>query len=407
LATYKTNADGSITKKMANGKEYTVTKNDPRYQRIANESVTDVSASSKTSKSSSKSSSGSNKSSSTLDSKTKAEIKRKAKAGIPLSNATPENQALWDKYADKNTSSASVLSQLSNALPADAYSVPYEQLYRDMLASYPEAQYQSEEDMQDAAENYANLQVSSQLQALQDAMDQAGVDAKSQKKLIEAAYSGVADQLAQASETQKAQALESAISRGGGRSGVVDWSNAKINEAETEQLSQSEAQKAAQLANVANQLAALQTKYQDQTTQLEGQKGSLAQQYLQNLQNQNYTNNTNAWGNQISAISDLSGKALNSNQFNQGLTLDWTNTMGQVPTTVPTSNAMTQTNVSSANSYKAPVTAAAQQATAAKTINNDNEKTYLTNQYNSAIKSGNSGLANWAKNQAKQYGFSI
>ena len=39
LATYKVNPDGSITKKMASGAEYTVSKNDPRYQRVANEAV--------------------------------------------------------------------------------------------------------------------------------------------------------------------------------------------------------------------------------------------------------------------------------------------------------------------------------------------------------------------------------
>ena len=295
-----------------------------------------------------------------------------------------------------------VLKQLKDPLPPDAYSFPYEQLYRDMLASYPRAQFQTDDEMLGTANNYADMQVSSQLLALQQAMDQAGVDAKSQKELIEGAYAGVADQLAQTTETQKAQALESAISRGGGRSGVVDWSNAKINEAQTAQLSQSEAQKAAQLANVANQLAALQKQYTGQINQLEGQRGSLSQQYLQNLQNQNYANNANAWGAQVGAISDLSGKALNSNQFNQGLTLDWTNTIGKVPDSVPKSNPTYNQPAPTV-----PNNAVAQPATPAKQINNDNEKTYLTNQYNSAIKSGNSGLANWAKNQAKQYGFSI
>ena len=292
-----------------------------------------------------------------------------------------------------------VLKQLKDPLPPDAYSFPYEQLFRDMLASFPQAQFQTDDEMLGTANNYADMQVSSQLLALQQALDQAGVDAKSQKELIEGAYAGVADQLAQTTETQKAQALESAISRGGGRSGVVDWSNAKINEAQTSQLAQTEAQKAAQLANVANQLMSQKKQYTGQINQLEGQRGSLAQQFLHNLQNQNYANNTNAWNNKMGFTSDLSGKALNSNQFNQGLTLDWTNTIGKVPDSAPKSNP----------TYNQPVqpNTAAQPATPAKQINNDNEKAYLTNQYNSAIKSGNTGLASWAKNQAKQYGFSI
>lgn len=358
------------------------------------------------SSSNSKSSSSKSSSSSEIDSATKKEIKRKAKAGIPLTSSTPEKQALWDKYATRyaesiagtNKEAESVLEQLKTPLPDNAYSYPYEQLYRDFLAAYPQARYQNEEDMLNEAKNYADLQVSSQLLALQQALDQAGVDAKAQKKTIEAAYAGMADQLAQAAEQQKAQALESAIARGGGRSGVVDWSNAKINEAQTEQLSQSEAQKSAQLANAANQLAALQKQYTGQINQLEGQRGSLAQNYLANLQNQSYANAVNAWGNQMNAISDMSGKALNANQFNQGLTLDWTNTMGQVPSSIPQSGAVTKKS-STANKT--------QPASSQKTLNLDNEKNYLTSQYNSAIKSGNTGLANWAKNQAKQYGFSI
>lgn len=44
MATYTTNKDGSITKKMASGATYTVAKNDSRYNRVKNESVSNTSA---------------------------------------------------------------------------------------------------------------------------------------------------------------------------------------------------------------------------------------------------------------------------------------------------------------------------------------------------------------------------
>jgi hypothetical protein len=99
LATYTTNKDESITKKLANGKTFTVAKNDARYQRVKNESVSNTSSPKTTTPKTSNSSNNKKSSSNKISGATYDEIVRKARARESLTNPTAESQAIYDSYA--------------------------------------------------------------------------------------------------------------------------------------------------------------------------------------------------------------------------------------------------------------------------------------------------------------------
>jgi nucleoid-associated protein YgaU len=168
---------------------------------------------------------------------------------------------------------------------------------------------QTPEQMMEQAERYASLQVDPQLQALQRALEQAIANAQAQEERIRAAYAGVPAALERAEQKQAAADLESAISRGAGRSGVVDWLAAQRQEYYNQALSEMKAKEAAELTAVANALGLTQQQAREQQQQLEALRGTLTQQHLAALQDLGYQRALEGWQNQTALAQQLASMA--------------------------------------------------------------------------------------------------
>ncbi len=153
----------------------------------------------------------------------------------------------------------------------------------------------SDEHLRGVADNYAGIQVDPVQAALRRAIEQAQLDADNQAGRIEAAYAGIPAEL-EKMETRQARAdLESAISRGVGQSGAVEWASAHRGEHFASLLAQAEGQKAAELTAIANQLGLTQRQAEERKIELEQLRGMLIQDHLFNLQNQRYDRGMDQW----------------------------------------------------------------------------------------------------------------
>lgn len=364
------------------------------------------------------SSSSGNKSqtSSGINSSVYDEIVRKAQAGIQLTNPTPEKQALYDAYANaysvsgnknsnkkgsKNLTMEDYLKQLNQ--PMNNYNMPYEQLLRDVLSQAPKSTPKSQEELQGMAQNYASLQITPQLEALRRSIEQAGITASSQTEAINAAYASVPQQTQSMLDEARRYAQESAIARGAGQSGVVNWETEKRTTPIMQQAQQMEQEKAAKLSAVADWLSGVQSQGAEQEQQLIARQGDLTQQYLQLLSEQNEGKSASDWERIFNSISSLAGSAQNANlnaqNWAQGLlpyfmqtagdeaanNFNWANLIGEVPNIATGTTGQADTG----------------------NINTDNEKQYLLGLLNQARQSGNKGLESWVLAQAKQYGINL
>jgi len=153
----------------------------------------------------------------------------------------------------------------------------------DIFYEAPSYKPLSEEEARSIAQNWANLQIDPQIQALQRAIENARTTANTQTAAINAAYAGIPAQTDRMLADARNYALESAIARGGGRSGVVNWETEKRTTPIMQQAQQYEAEKAAKLAGVTDWLANAITQGEQRQLDLEGRRGDLTQQYIQDL----------------------------------------------------------------------------------------------------------------------------
>lgn len=162
------------------------------------------------------------------------------------------------------TTSIQPVAQQANSLSGQQQSqFPYEQALQQLLTSGPQYS-QSPGEMQAQAQQYAGLQIDPQITRLQQLQDrQAQTD------------------------------LESAIARGAGRSGVVDWQSDQRNKY-----------------------------YGDQFTDLEARRGDLAAQHMAGLQTQQHERGVDDWNRQQQAALALSQMAQQHSQAEWGRSLD-------------------------------------------------------------------------------------
>lgn len=203
------------------------------------------------------------------------------------------------------------------------YLMPYEQSLRDLMAQMPRYQQPNQEELLQQAQQYADLQITPQQQALQRALEQAIANTEAQQKAVEAAYAGVPERTQQLLDEARRYALESAIARGAGRSGVVNWETEKRTTPIMTQAQEAEARKAAELANIAEQLGLIKSQTSEREQQLETLRGDLTRQYLQQLQNQGYIRSRDDWQAAFNAAGQLANMALGASQWNQKFALDW------------------------------------------------------------------------------------
>ena len=149
-------------------------------------------------------------------------------------------------------------------------------------------QPQSQEKLSEQARIFRNIFEQPQSEALERRLEQAITDATGQKGSIRADFAGLEDALRRREAEQRRLDLESAVSRGGGRSGVVPYQATQRDELYTEKLTAELAKKNAAIANVRNQLALIQKQVPLELQQLAEQASRIEAQELQRLMDLDY-----------------------------------------------------------------------------------------------------------------------
>ena len=240
------------------------------------------------------------------------------------------------------------------------YSFPYEQAIRDLIGSAPSYTPPSEAELTEQARQWAELQVNPQISALQRAAEQQSQALQSRQGQVEASYAGMEDTVNRTMQEAAQRALESAISRGGGRSGTVEWLTGKLQQPVAEQFAGAQAQKAQELADIASRGSLLQEQYGTQEQELEGRLGQLEANRLAELRNLSQAQATGNWQQMLQSTQNLANMATQAQQFaqsqvasmlpyytlteaqRQAQPIDWASIIGEMPET--------PTNASSAGS---------------------------------------------------------
>lgn len=237
------------------------------------------------------------------------------------------------------------------------YSFPYEQALRDLIAQAPSYEMPSEAELARQAREWAELQINPQLEELTRALEQAQQALSTRQQQVEASYAGMEEAVNRMMAEAAQRALESAIARGGGQSGAVEWLTRQLQTPITEQFTAAQAQKAAELADIASRLAMLQEQAGTQRTQLQERLGQLEANRLAELRNLAYAQATGNWQQVMQSVSNLAQMATQAQQYSQQLAasllpyytlteqqrqyqpMSWAELMGEVPEapTVPSS----------------------------------------------------------------------
>lgn len=160
-----------------------------------------------------------------------------------------------------------------------------EQMLRDWLYTHQSPlNVPSSSDMNSQAKTYADLQISPVLSAIQSKLDNAQSSYDSAKKAVESAYATVPERTQARLSEARNYALENAIARGMGRSGVVDWSTAKMSAPIVTEEAQAMAEKASKLAGLANDFASAKTEGDRLRTEAETRRGELTSGKFDELQ---------------------------------------------------------------------------------------------------------------------------
>lgn len=181
----------------------------------------------------------------------------------------------------------------------------FSSLFSQLTNSQPSFKAPSESELSNWASTYANAQIDPLITAIQNSLTKQLASQETARSEVEAQYAGLPQKYASMLEEARRSALESAIARGMGRSGVVDWQTAKLSSPIIQQQAKDEADKTAALAKIANNIAALNTTAQDSITSAEAQRGNLAASRMGELQQ---------WVAQMNAASG-------QNSFNNALSL--------------------------------------------------------------------------------------
>ena len=169
---------------------------------------------------------------------------------------------------------------------------PYQQpLYNNidmasLMAQYmPKSSYipKTEEELLAEATQYANLEIDPQASALQKSLKAALLANENQRKDVDAAYATVGATANRLLDDAAKRATESAIARGGGRSGAVEHEREKLSSPIMEKVAQAEAQKSTDLSKIAANIANAQQTVADTQVELESRKGELVAQKLASL----------------------------------------------------------------------------------------------------------------------------
>lgn len=163
---------------------------------------------------------------------------------------------------------------------------PYEQMLKDLLSRFSQYKTPTDQDILTRAQQAAQLQTNPVLADIVNRLNSAKTTATNQKTETEAAYSGVAQQTQNRLAEARKAALESAISRNMGRSGVVESLTGQLTTPIMLQEQQLGQEKAAKLSAIANELANTEAELGGLRTQTEQQRGLIESQQVSALRDQ-------------------------------------------------------------------------------------------------------------------------
>lgn len=267
-------------------------------------------------------------------------------------------QQLYDILAQPPVSMQDVLSQLNT--PLQQYSWPYEELYRQVIAQAPSYTVPSEEELQKIAEAYASVQYDPQLSELERSLASAKQALEAQKAQAEAAYASYDTAIKNALDTASRKALESAIARGGGTSGAVEWLMSELSKPIMEKGAEVQAERTATLNDIAEKLALAEQQAAQKREELAKLRGAYIAAKTAELKNTGQSNAADVWKTLVdsslragglgvqadqaanSAALDVISKILDADNQRRSYILDIINAFGRAGS-VPTDNVFTTT----------------------------------------------------------------
>lgn len=202
----------------------------------------------------------------------------------------------------------------------------------------PEITRLSREEMMTQAQNLANLQIDPLISALTRGKDDYLLGYDQSVRNIEAAYAGVPAETDRLLTQAREAGTESAIARGGGRSGAVEYGVAKLQEPVMLKATQLAGEKAAKLANLEEGKDLFEKQFGGQVAELEGRRGQVTtaifdqlsredQQIALGLAGISQSNRTA----DTQALLGLLPYFANTRYQDDQLTQSWTGIMGQTP----------------------------------------------------------------------------
>ncbi len=218
---------------------------------------------------------------------------------------------------------------------------PGQDTLASMLSNMPKYNPLSESQMADQAQNYANIQVNPQMTALQKSLQGAITALNNQVNSVNANYAGLETSAEEAKKSAAKRALESAVARGGGRAGAVEWETAEATKPIDSALMQSKAQQTADLNNIANNQTLAQNTFDTSVEGLEAQRGALVAQQLAAIKERDYALQTGDWERATSLQTTISQLATQANNAQNQLNYNYSSLVGQLPSATPAINAET------------------------------------------------------------------
>ena len=226
------------------------------------------------------------------------------------------------------SSSGSKSNNKSSNNAEKQYYVPGQQSLEDAISKLA-YEPRSSKDIQREAATRANLQIDPQLAALKAALNKAITDAGSQKASVSANYANMQPTATRLLEEAQAAGTESAIARGGGRAGAVEYEVGKMKRPINEAVMQAEAKKSAELSAIDQALATINDNYSSQTQALEAQRGQLTAAEMAALESGDRTMAINIANQRVAAEMELANLLASTNQDNKRLELTQADMFGQ------------------------------------------------------------------------------
>ena len=226
----------------------------------------------------------------------------------PLTNTQQTNtQQTNTQQAGAPNFAGGVQQWLSNLVQGGMS--PHTQALQQLIDNRPTRTATSWDEIVRRAQEQANLVFDPQVSALARALEQQRQATETQRSVIDASHAAGVGRTARLLENARVQALESAIARGGGRSGAVEWLADRLQTPVLERQQQQEAERIAQITGLAERLAMFENQAAAQQQELEAQRGQTAAQKAQALQEFEYAQQVGDWQRALAAQQELAGLA--------------------------------------------------------------------------------------------------